>query len=342
MYCIHNNRLGTKQLIRQILRTGENHLSVFFFCVFYAFWLSACSTVDSRPFTKYNAAANEITAIDAAVDAHTSIVREQEMDRISKDRNAIKELALQFDDTDPFKYKFKITSEKEPEPLFIKWQRLDAGLTDLNTTFIEYTRLLATLAGGELINKKDFEKLAADLNGNARSALASLGREVNSSELALFSEAAATAAYAYIGNKRKQYLIDIVTSNQDSVDKFTDFAREIVEVLAFDIRDTYLNTYRSLLTEWVASSSERKREVADKIYTSSEITGKTLDMLKSMDKTYKSLADTHKKLAAGLESGYFSVSDLIADIKRLQKLYKDLKKASADAEKAAAQTSQGA
>ena len=316
--------------------------SIFFFCIFLTIWLCACSTVDPKPFIKFNTAANEITAIDAAVDSHTLTVRTQEMTDISSNPRATRNLSLNFDDDDPFKYSFKFTAEEGLEPLFVKWKRLDSGLTELNLAFIEYTSLLASLADVELIKTEDFDQLAADLNGNARSALASLGKKVDGDQLALFSAAASTAAHAYISNKRKEYLKDVITKNQDLVDEYIEFARETVRSLADDIKVPYQDTNRSLLEQWSNSGPGQKRAIAEKIYANSEVTGITLDMLRSIDKTYESLAETHKKLAAGLANGHFSVNDLILNVKRLQKLYKDLNKANEAAEKAGIQSGRGA
>jgi outer membrane murein-binding lipoprotein Lpp len=333
--------------------------------VFLIVLLSGCSTVDPKPFTMFNAVANELTTIDAIVDAHTSTVKEREMGKISQDQKATKNLALNFDVDDPFKYEFKFTNEErkekekrknagnhngngdkgidKKEPLFIKWQRLDFGLTELNASFIEYTSLLAALADGDLIKTEDFDQLAADLNGNLRNALKSLGNEPDESKLALFSTAASAGAHAYISNKRKESLIEIINDNQDSVDAFIQHARDAVEILATEIQAENVESYEALIHQWGASSPPgNKRAIADKIYGNSKITGMTLDMLKSLDKTYQSLAETHKKLAIGLESDQFSVSDLTANIKRLQKLYKDLKEANEMAEKAAAQANQAA
>jgi hypothetical protein len=345
MNILNKNRIGGSKT-SATLSLGKSRykkVSLYVFSAFLIVWLSGCSTVDPKPFTKFNTAASEITKVDASVDAHTSTVKESEMARIAQDSDEVKKLSLEFDVNDPFMYEFKFT--RADEPLFIKWQRLDSGLTELNLAFIEHTRLLAALAGGDLIKTEDFDKLATDLNNNARSALKSLGKEPDGSKLALFSAAASTAAHAYISMKRKQSLIDIINKNQVSVEAYIKHAQEAVGILADDIKAEYQKANRSLLKQWASSSSARdKRTITDKIYSNSDITGKTLDMLKALDKTYMSLAVTHKELATGLENNQFSVSDLTANIQRVQKLYNDLKKANEEAEKtekSAAQANQG-
>ncbi len=346
--------------IRNLSSFRNSRFLIFIFSVFLTVCLSACSTVGPKAFTKFNTAANGITAIDAALHSHTLMVKKREMEEISKDQKATNNLALNFDVDDPFKYEFKFTTEErkenekrktsgnqnvngtvvidKKEPLFIKWQRLDSGLSELNASFIQYTSLLVALADCELIKAEDFDKLATDLNGNLSSALISLGAKLDASKLALFSTAASTAAHKYISYKRKKYLIDIINDNQKSVDAFIEHARNAVEILAVEIQAENLCCHKSLIEQWRTSSTPgNKRAIADKIYANSKITGMTLDMLKSLDKTYKSLAITHKKLATSIESGQFSADGLIANIKRLQKLYKDLQKANEEVDKAAAQ-----
>lgn len=302
-------------------------------------WLSGCSTVDPKPFTKFNTAASELTKVDAAVNAHAARVKDSDMARVALDADQVKKLSLEFDfDASVYNHRTKFNATEEP--LFIKWERVGAGLSELNLSFIEYTGLLAQLAGGDLIKTEDFDKLATDLNNNARSALKALGKEPDASKLALFSTAASAAAHSYISMKRKQYLIDIINDNQPLVDSYTLAGREAVGILADDIKAENQNLNRSLLTKWNASSSaEDKRKIADQIYSNGEVTGKNLDMLKALDKSYGSLAKTHKSLSTGLENNEFSVSELVANIQRVQKLYNELKKANEEAEKAA-QTNQ--
>ncbi len=301
--------------------------------VFLAVCLSACSTVDQRPFVKFNTVANEITAIDTAVDSHISIVKEREMEQISNDLNAINNLGLEFDENKPFEYRYKYTiAAKDKEPLFIKLRRFDSGLTELNASFIEYTRLLVKLADSELIETEDFDQLATDLNNNLSSALKSFGKEQDASRLAMFSTIASTAAHAYISNKRKEHLIDILNANQGSVDGFIEHAQEAILVLRDGLIDEYDSSRRALGKQY--NTSNDKRLIANKVLANSEETAATLEMFDALNKTYRSLAETHKKLAIGLKNGLPpSFSDLSAHIRDVQKRYANLKKANEETDK---------
>lgn len=328
MAASHKNKIKylKDRNILSLVNSRCEKVSLYGLSILLAAWLSGCSTVDPKPFQTFNEAANQITIIDTIVDGHTSTVKETELAKIAQDASKVKALGLDFDTSDPFKHQFKFKNDKEP--LFIKWQRFDSALAELNSAFIEYTRLLSALADGDLIETEEFDQLAADLNTNVRSALESLGVEPGGSSTALFSTAASAAAHSYISYKRKQYLIDIINNNQNSVEAFIDHAQSAVAILARDIQDPYLGAHRELLTRWVSSKKvSDKRKIADKIYSNSKITGTTLEMLRSLDRTYKSLAENHRKLAVGLENGQFSVSAFKANIKRLQKLYKKLKNA---------------
>ena len=300
--------------------------------------VSACANVDPKPFTKFNTAANGITAIDTAVDSHVSSVKEREMDRISNNLSEINNLALEFDNPaddeyDPFWYKYKFTN-KATEPIFIKLQRLDSGLTELNSSFIEYTSLLAALADGDLIKTEDFDQLSKDLNDNLNSALKSLDKDVDASGLALFSTIASTAAHAYISNKRKGYLIDILKDNQKDVDGFIDHAQNAIQIMRDEIIAEYGSSRHDLVRKY--STSPNKRLIANTYLANSEKTAAALEMFKALNDTYAALALTHKKLYTGLKNDKLpSFSDLRGIIKNVQKRYKDLKKANEEADKAA-------
>ncbi len=313
---------------------------IFVLGIFLTVLVSACANVDPKPFTKFNTAANGIRAIDTAVDSHVSSAKERDMNRISNNLNEINNLALEFDsrdpaddEYDPFGYKYKFTHTDE-EPIFIKLQRLDSGLTELNSSFIEYTSLLAALADGDLIKTEDFDQLSEDLNNNLNSALKSLDMGVDASGLALFSTIAGTAAHAYISNKRKGYLIDILEDNQKDVDGFIGHAQNAIQIMRDEIIAEYESSRQDLVRKY--PSSANKRLIANKYLANSEKTAAALEMFKALNNTYDALAITHKKLHTGLKNDKMpSFSDLRGIIKNVQKRYKDLKKANEEADKAA-------
>ncbi len=330
------NRCNTEKwgilIIRNLNSVKKKQISIFILGVFLTVLVPACAKVDPKPFTKFNTVANGITAIDTAVDSHISSVKEREMSKISNDLEAINNLALEFDSRYPFKYKYKF-ARQDKEPLFIKLQRFDSALTELNSSFIEYTSLLAALAGGDLIKTEDFDQLATDLNHNLRSALKSLGKEADASELALFATIASTAAHAYINNKRKKYLIDILEGNQESVKGLIEHAQEAIQIIRDGIIDEHDSSRRASVEQF--DKSANKKLIANKVLTNSEKTAAALEMLKALNDTYDSLAKTHKKLATGLKNDHLpSFSDLTGVIKNVQKRYKDLKKANEEADKA--------
>jgi len=286
--------------------------------------LPSCANVDRQPFTEFNNAAYEITTIDNAVDSHILSVKQREMAEISMDLLTINNLALDFDVDDLYKYEYKFVRAAK-EPLFIKLHRLNSGLTDLNALFIEYTSLLAALADDELIAPEDFDQLSSELNNNLRSGLKSLGQGADASRLALFSTVANSAAHAYISNKRKGYLIDIIEGNQKTVDALIAHAQEAIENIRNGVLDEYDRSRRTLMEQFEAGGN--KETIAYKFLMNSEITAATFDMLKAMNDTYASLAKTHKKIGTSLKNDQLpSVNELKGLIKNVQKRIKVLKK----------------
>ncbi len=317
---------------RPLSSVRKKQLSIFVLGVFLIVLVSACANVDPMPFAKFNTVAKGITAIDTAIDSHVSDVKERDMVDISNKKDAIIILALSLDPDDPFKCGYKYEGLVK-EPQFIKLQRFDSYFTELNSAFIEYTSLLETLSGGDLIKTEDFDKLATDLNDNLRSALKSVGNEADASRLAMFSTIASTAAHAYISNKRKEYLIDILDDNQETVDGIIIHARNAVQIMRDEIWNEYLDTKRALGKKHAAS--ENKRLIADEALANSDKTMAVFAMLKALDATYDSLGKTHRRLYTGLQSNKLpSFSDLRSAIKNLQKRHKDLKKANEKADKA--------
>ncbi len=319
------------RVIRLLGSVKTKQISTSILGILLVIFVSACANVDPRPFTTFNSVANQIIAIDTALDSHVLSVKQREMGEISNNLKKINGLALEFREENPFKSDYKFS--EADEPIFIKLQRLDSGLTELNASFIKYTSLLAALADGDLIKKEEFDQLATDLNGNLRSALISLNNSPDASDLALFSTIASTAAYAYISNKRKEKLIEILEGNQNTVDTLIQYAQAAIQIMRDEIVDEYENTRRALAEGYPNSSD--KRLVAYKFLANSERTVAVLEMLKALNDTYAELAVSHKKLGTSLKNDQLpSFSDLIGIITSLQKRYQDLKKINEDADKA--------
>jgi len=296
------------------------------FSIYLVLFLSACATIDPKPFVQFNNTANELTSIDAIIGDHGSTLKQKDMLSIATDPNLFSHFALEFNANNPYQYKYKFTATEEP--LFIKLDRFQQGLNELNSTFIKYTGLLVKLSGNEIANNADFETLADDLNTNAKNALVSLGKKPDAANLALFSTLASTAAQAYINNKKKIHLEEILVANQPLVNGFVDQARVALSILAVDLQVSYDLQQRLFLNDWLQASAVTDKEtLTEKRYKNNEVMIKTLQMLEALDKSYIVLAQTHKDLARNIENNGFSANNLLIQIEYVKKRYEDLKKA---------------
>ena len=298
----------------------------------FAILVSACANVDPKPFVAFNTAANQITALDTAIDPYIVSVKQREMDEISSDPVKTNNLFLNFDPDDLFRHEYKFS--KDDLPIFIQLQRLDSGLTELNASFVKYTSLLAILAGDDLIKKEDFDQLASDLNSNLRSTSISLGADPKAQDLALFSTIASKATFEAVNIKRKAKLIEELESNQDTVDALISQAQDAIEIIRNEIVTEYENFHRDTVR---ASQANKNLQIqtANEILANSEKTAAALEMLKALNRTYATLAVSHKKLASSIKNDQLpSFSDLMENIKDVQKRYQDLKKINEDADKA--------
>ena len=292
--------------------------------------LPGCTTaINQKPFTAFNEMASRVTEIDGIIASHYEATKKREFDAIVKEKKKIRYLSLAFNDQDPYYHDFKFP--ENTEPLFIKLERFQAGLSELNANFIRYTQFLSQLASGDLIKTEDFNTLAESLNTNTRNAMKTLNVSADPQDLALFSTLAAESARLYISHKRKQYLIDIISNNHASVKGVLKHAREAVKSIALDICAEYQVSDRAFLNKLADSSPTDNEKLATFNYNRSLATGTTLDVLKAIDETYGVLAKKHKELETALKTGQFSIGELAANIERLEKLYDKLKKANEEA-----------
>lgn len=321
--------LQNSKLLRDFFRYPG--ISSIILMLFIGSFSGCAATVNQKPFTAFSEMASKVTEIDGIIASHYEATKKREFDAIVKDKRKIRDLSLRFSVQDPYYHDFKFP--KDHEPLFIKLERFQTGLSELNASFIQYTRLLSQLASGDLIKTEDFNTLAESLNTNARNAMKTLNISVGTGDLALFSTLAAESARLYIIEKRKQYLIDVISDNQASVKRILDHAREAVKIVAIEVQSEYDLSNRDFLDELVEANAAEDKKLATQIYDKSVVTGTTLDVLKAIDETYRVLITEHEDLETALKGGQFSIGELAANIQRLEKLYDKLKKANEEAAK---------
>lgn len=319
-------------------KNGENwhsRIGVILISGLLALWISGCTTVDPKPFTKFNSLAQELSGVDKV--AQTQFQQEKEYWMSNNGENPTKAVGLFLTIIPDYDYEFSFG--KNDVPYFIKWRQFQSGISELNSGFIRYTELLAELAGGDLIKGEDFEKLAKDLNTNLSNALLAINPPKQGESgpdekgLALFSTVAAEAGKTLIEYKRKEKLIEVITANQSSVDKILGHAKKGIEIMADNVRTRYEFQTSDLKKSLPGLTKKKMKAQSEQIYADSLVAAASLDLLKSLAKTYDSLTSAHRNLAASLDDGQISFSALASNISRVKKLYKELAKANEEAEK---------
>ena len=292
--------------------------------------VSACTTIDTKSFDAFNAAVDDIIAIDTVLKPHIETVKYREMGVIAEDLRKIDKLALEFDSDDVFGYRYKYSHQND-EPLFLKLQRFDDGLIELNSAFEKYAYLLATLAGDELISEDEFRELGRDLNSNLRSASARLGSDVPASGLALFSTIASKTAFEAIQKNRKAVLIQILDDNQQTMDAVIAHAQQAIQIMRDEIVAEYGFTRNALIDSYPGADSAQQVHFADRFLAASEQTAAALEMLKAVSGTYTALAAAHRQLSIGLKTGRLpSFGSLKDAIENVWKRYRDIKSVNDD------------
>ena len=280
--------------------------------------LMGCNSIQHQPFADFNTAAVQLAGVDAPLATHAKELRDSEMRSQALNPDFITSLTLEFDAVNAYAYHF---TQTENEPLFIKFYRLQTGLKELNNVFIDYTALLVKLAGNDINDKQSFDQLALALNENSSKALAALNVKVDANKLGIFSKLATHLVYKQINGKRKDYLQQIIQANQTSVDEFVASAQSALSIVAREIQAEYLLILRQKFKQL---AKDKSSNTAEDIFTFSNQTAKTLDVLQAFDKTYGAFSATHKSLINSLENKSMSISDLMVKIKYLQKTLQKL------------------
>ncbi len=294
-------------------------------------YISGCAAIsvstDPRPFEEYRDAFAEVqSSSDEVLTKDYEYTYQNFLQRTEEgDISTIQNLLMVFPE-ESF-YLWDLPSEE----LYIKIKRTQQAFTALNSTFAGYTNLLAQLASGSLIDVDTFDQLAKDLNENALSAARALRlepKEPSGKSFAIFSVLATEAARLYIEKKRKDYLVEIITGNQEVVDRFANHVVRLVKLVAIDIKAEYNNQTRPLVLRWSKETGRSRIEVVEELIALNSEVATLLETLRSLEQSYTLFARKHRELGDALSSntlGSFYVSDLINTGKRLSSLYKELK-----------------
>jgi len=297
--------------------------------IFLVGYLSGCTAVsvstDPRPFEAYRDAFLEVqSSSDAVLAKDYAWTYERFLQRVREgESSTIQNLILTFPEEGYYLW------DLPSEALHIKIKRTQQAFKALNTAFAEYTKLLAGLASGSLVDVSQFDRLVGELNENSLSAARALRLEVPEKGVALFSIAATETARLYIEKKRKDYLVNIIRGNQKGVDRFVEAATNLVKLVAIDIKAEYNHQIRPFASRWKEASADSRVEVVDELIALNAEVTTLLETLRSLEQSYTLFSKKHQDLGDALSSrtmSRFYVADLANMGKRLGSLYRELTK----------------
>lgn len=315
-------------------------------------FMTGCASVDPEPFSKF---ADSLLPLRDAVDAQAASVvagsRQDIIQMVADDPDSVADLQLGWpDDGSHFNLGYVLMEDEDlesdmvresgqdkvKEPNFVKFKRMQLGLSAMNEAMISYARSLETLSGGAetgdiLPSTTEFGQMAQNLNNSAGTAAAALKISADPGKQALLSTAAVQLFKAYIENKRSKDLVAAIEKVQPQVEAYSRSARLAVDLFAEIVKKEYSKNIIPLL--------EVKPPNAAAVLDFNDATQSTLAMLQSMANSYAALPAAHRDLIAAAHNKTAGMTGIIAlgeEAMRLNGLVKQLTEANEAAAAAAA------
>lgn len=285
--------------------------------------LVGCASVNTEPFAKYRSAVQEAqSGIDAAMSVNYNWTRSGFIDTFSSDpKSAFTRLMIQPGEG----YDWLLPES----PVYLKVKQTRSGLAELNEAFAKYADLLAKLASRDLASTAKFDQLAKDLNQNTRDAMKALNVDAPPEGIALFSTAASEAARLYIENRRQHHLKDAIKKNQTNVTDYSALCVALLHTIRGNIKTYYVDRTDPIKNGWNSTTGENRKKNTEAMLNLNEQYADAMRVLQELETAYSTLPEAHADLAKAIEKPKLDlegVQKLYTSAKRLQQLYKELKK----------------
>jgi hypothetical protein len=218
-------------------------------------------------------------------------------------------------------------------PLFMSSIRFRKGVYRLNTVLINYSELLKGISASELVDTKEFDKLAGDLDANLKSAAKSMKMDLSEEAgkgIAIFSVAASTAARLAVESKRKNKLIEALRENQEHIRILSEKLQEAVLIAVENLWSIYGDNKRELRERLIAvsgGSEAQRKKMVEEFMAWNEDFVQRLGVLETIHDAYTGLPNAHRELAEALEKpgiSLQSINELSEQGKHLYELYKEM------------------
>jgi hypothetical protein len=300
------------------------------FCL--ALVVTGCATTppDPQPFQQFLDATSQVAqSADQAIalEYEQSLAAYENRFRTGEEKD-ISKLFLAFDPKGVFDVAYN------DEPVFIAIGEQRRQLVKLNQLATEYAALLFRIVGSsgaydvaeqaKALNTETGKLMASvkELTGAEASAPSSRLEKVDAT--ALLSTAFATAAKAYIENKRRKDLTELLKLGQPVMDTYGDLGQVIARSASASLKVQYSNQFRALV------QTDRKDVKA--VLALNDTFLKQLKLLRELDGAFQALPQEHARLTAAVAaSAEVSFRSLIERAKVLKALYEELAKANAAA-----------
>jgi hypothetical protein len=281
---------------------------------------AGCASVSTESSSAFSAFSASTLQLRDGADASLGIVQERIRDRYIAEASAgdvarIESLLLGPSPGDPFGW------SNQQAPLFLQAARFRDGVRRLNSVLVGYAGALEQMGTPALVSPQTYDQLATDLNGNLKTALASMGVAAPPNrELAIFSTVAGGSFKAYVQNKQRGTLLKALQENQPAIDDVAQQGVAAVRITALAYRNEY-----DLASQRLAQKKAMRElaELDDRFI-------KEMAGLRTLSHSYQSLPAAHRELAAGLGDPAFGLPMIRELYENGRELYRQYEQLNAD------------
>ncbi len=285
--------------------------------------MSGCTTIDTKPFEKFNSSLIElnkgaVSSLDVTIPLAEGRYRnELETDLTNGNDQLLQKLFIQANPDNPFFI--------SKPPVFLQAKKFKLGISKTNLVWLEYSKLLLQLSSKEFVDDEKFSKLSDELNKNAFDAVQSLKddpSDASAKNTALFSELAITMAKEYIRTEQKEKLMESIINNQEAISAYVEHMQSAIVTMAQSSTQEHSEKQQNLtrdLISLVANNENGKNDAKIQKFIGDMIDVKTthsdqMVSLHALHTAYEKIPDAHKALAKRLaksDSSIAAITDLL-------------------------------
>lgn len=281
------------------------------------FFIASCGSVDKSKFEAFNNSVSSLTdQTQEALRSSQRMTREEGIRKLTEGKESKpSELRIKVEEFDWI---------MEREPTYIKLQKAERKLVQLNNLFSSYSNLLLNIAQSKAEDSKAFSELAGKLNKNANNLLKTTNANVELKTTGIISSAAISSLEAFLTKKREKYLREAIKNNQQYV---SDYISHMVLIIDL-IKELKIKVYNDLFTvqsiEWLKSSN--KKSNSQEIFNLNDDLIVQLETLRLLRESLNVLPEIHSTLQKeGSGSLKVRIAYLNSSLKRFKQIQTELK-----------------